>query len=139
MAGEGVVELNLAGRDGHRRVRRLFPHWRRDAAALRLLAVVAESRGVAPSLMLHPMRGRAAVAAARQLAMYLTHVLLSRSLSDVGRLFGRDRTTVAYACAAMEDLRDDGAFEAEIESIERSLATPCITATPTGEARYARC
>jgi chromosomal replication initiation ATPase DnaA len=54
--------------------------------------------------------------------MYLTHVLLSRTLTEVGRLYGRDRTTVAHACNAVEDRRDDPALEAEIEAIESRLA-----------------
>jgi len=34
-------------------------------------------------------------------------VVLSQSLSEVGRAFGRDRTTASYACNRIEDLRDD--------------------------------
>ena len=46
-------------------------------------------------------RGRANVALARQVAMYLAHVVCGMTLTDTGRLFGRDRTTVAHACSVI--------------------------------------
>lgn len=72
-------------------------------------------------------RGRARVALARQVAMYLAHVAYGLSLTDVGRLFSRDRTTVAHACALVEDRRDDQAFDRALELLElvvRALVTP---------------
>ena len=72
-------------------------------------------------------RGRAHVALARQVAMYLAHVAYGLSLTDVGRLFARDRTTVAHACALVEDRRDDQAFDRALELLElvvRALASP---------------
>ena len=48
--------------------------------------------------LLRPNRGRAQVALARQVAMYLAHVGCELSLTAVGRVFGRDRSTVAHAC-----------------------------------------
>ena len=54
------------------------------------------------------------VALARQSAMYLSHVAFGVNLSAVGRAFGRDRTTAAYACRLIEDRRDDPAIEAVI-------------------------
>ncbi len=53
--------------------------------------------------------------------MYLMHVSLQRLYRDVGAFFGRDRTTVSYACALIEELRDDGAFDAEVERLEAAL------------------
>jgi chromosomal replication initiation ATPase DnaA len=66
-------------------------------------------------------RGRAAAAFARQTAMYLAHVHLGISLSQVGRMFGRDRTTVAHACACVEDRRDDPKFERVLDCLESAL------------------
>ncbi|MBA4131959.1 MAG: chromosomal replication initiator DnaA [Hyphomicrobium sp.] len=63
-------------------------------------------------------RGPARVALARQVAMYLTHVACGLTLTDVGRLFARDRTTVAHACAVVEDLRDDAKFDRVLELVE---------------------
>jgi len=49
-------------------------------------------------------------------------VVLGRLYLDVGRFFGRDRTTVSYACALIEDMRDDAEFDAEVGRLERRLA-----------------
>ena len=55
----------------------------------------------------------------RQIAMYVCHVVLRLSLSDIGAAFGRDRTTVGHACNVVEDRRDDAAFDAFVSAIER--------------------
>lgn len=102
-----------------RGVRRRSPD---DDLAQAVLTLVAEDRGIAPRLLLHPSRCRAGVAATRQLAMYLMHVALGRSLSQVGRFFGRDRTTVSYACGRVEDLRDVPAFDDDVARIEARIA-----------------
>ena len=69
-------------------------------------ALVCAVFGVSRKDMRGTRRGRAEVAFARQTAMYLAHVSLGMTLSDVGHMFGRDRTTVAHACARVEDSRD---------------------------------
>jgi chromosomal replication initiation ATPase DnaA len=55
---------------------------------------------------------------ARQAAMYLAHVVLRQNYRDTGRLFGRDRTTAAYACALVEERRDDPALDALLQTLE---------------------
>ncbi|MCB1547710.1 MAG: chromosomal replication initiator DnaA [Hyphomicrobiaceae bacterium] len=65
-----------------------------------------------------PTRGRADVAFARQVAMYLAHVGGGLTLTEVGRLFRRDRTTVAHACMIVEDRRDDAGLDASLEFLE---------------------
>lgn len=104
---------------------------RRDRAAWYLLRFVALARGVSTRQLLSPSRGGADVALARQLAMYLMHVVLGRLYLDVGRFYGRDRTTVSYACALIEDMRDDPEFDAEVSRLERRL-------TMRREVRHAR-
>jgi hypothetical protein len=59
----------------------------------------------------------------RQIAMYVAHVILQVSLTDIGIVFGRDRTTVSYACHVVEDRRDDTDFDAFISAIERVVAS----------------
>ena len=66
-------------------------------------------------------RGKPAAAFARQVAMYLTHVSFGLSLTQVGQVFARDRTTVAHACGLIEDLRDDPAFDRSLELLEGVL------------------
>jgi chromosomal replication initiation ATPase DnaA len=55
---------------------------------------------------------------ARQAAMYLAHVVLRQNYRDIGRLFGRDRTTAAYARALVEERRDDPALDALLQTLE---------------------
>lgn len=72
-------------------------------------------------------RGRARVAFARQIGMYVTHVVCGLTLTEVGRAFARDRTTVAHACGIVEDQRDDPHFDHTIERVEqivRALLEP---------------
>lgn len=63
-------------------------------------------------------RGPARVALARQVAMYLSHVACRLTLTEVGRLYARDRTTVAHACGVVEDLRDDARFDRVLDLVE---------------------
>ncbi len=100
----------------------------RDSAADRVLALVSAHDAVAPALLLHPSRCRAPVARSRQLAMYLMHTLLGRSMTEVGAYFGRDRTTVAHACGLIEDCRDDRDFDEELTALEQKLS-PGVHAT----------
>lgn len=86
-----------------------------------VVAVVASARGIRPMEMLHPTRSRPAVAGARQLAMYLSHVLLGMTMTEVGRFFGRDRTTVAHACALVEDAREDPLIDRDIDALEMAV------------------
>lgn len=72
-------------------------------------------------LLLKPNRGRAEVAMARQVAMYLAHVGCELSLTAVGRVFGRDRSTVAHACKRIEDARERPQFDRAIAMMERSV------------------
>lgn len=72
-------------------------------------------------MLLQPNRGRARVALARQVAMYLAHVGCELSLTAVGRLFGRDRSTVAHACKRIEDERDRPQFDCAVAMMERTV------------------
>ena len=55
--------------------------------------------------------------------MYLTHVSCGLSLTEVGHIFARDRTTVAHACAVIEDRRDDPVFDRALELMEWIVPT----------------
>jgi len=93
----------------------------RDGAAKSVLMLVARDQKIPAKLLLHPSRCRQGVAAARQLAMYLMHVGLGRSLGNVGQFFGRDRSTVSHACALVEDRRDNAAFDARVTCLEEQI------------------
>ncbi len=64
-------------------------------------------------------RNAADISRVRQIAMYVTHVSLEISMQEVGRGFGRDRTTVRHACHLVEDLRDDTDFDRAVVMTER--------------------
>lgn len=86
-----------------------------------VIALVAQQKNVPAQALTHSRRNRLPIARARQLAMYLSHVVLGRSLMEIGEVFGRDRTTVSYACALIEDMRDDPQFDGEVSGLERQI------------------
>ena len=64
-------------------------------------------------------RSRTEIARVRQIAMYVTHVTLRLTMTDVGRGFRRDRTTVMHACHLIEDMRDDEEFDRIVQRFEK--------------------
>ncbi|WP_256120822.1 helix-turn-helix domain-containing protein [Shinella lacus] len=81
--------------------------------------LVLEMTAVASDRPLWRRDSRRSTCHVRQIAMYVCHVVLSLSLSDIGAAYGRDRTTVGHACNVVEDRRDDMAFDAFVSAIER--------------------
>jgi chromosomal replication initiation ATPase DnaA len=95
-----------------------------DAAAAELAASIASyAVGIPQHNIVDDARGCSQTAFARQLAMYLCHVGFELSLARVAAAFGRDRSTVAYACHEIEDRRDDGQFDLWISALEGMLRT----------------
>jgi chromosomal replication initiator protein len=83
---------------------------------------VAEHFAIRLADMHSPRRARA-VARPRQVAMYLSKQLTSRSLPEIGRKFGgRDHTTVMHAVRKIEELRaSDNSFAEDIDLLRRML------------------
>jgi chromosomal replication initiator protein len=83
---------------------------------------VAEHFKIRISDMSSARRARA-VARPRQVAMYLSKQLTSRSLPEIGRAFGgRDHTTVMHAVRKVEELvKLDSAFAEDVELLTRML------------------
>ena len=97
-----------------------------DAATATLIVhLVAFATGVGAHELASATRSGAAAARARQVAMYLAHTALSWPLGRVAQAFGRDRSTASYACARVEDWRDDAAFDARLGELEA-----CLQAAP---------
>ena len=92
-----------------------------ESACRFLEAIVAAALGAQLADLRARNRGRQPIAAARQMMMYLAHVKLGLSLTRVGELFGRDRTTVAHACARVEDSRDDPNRDRVVACLEAAL------------------
>jgi chromosomal replication initiator protein len=72
---------------------------------------------------MHSARRARAVARPRQVAMYLSKQLTSRSLPEIGRKFGgRDHTTVMHAVRKIEELKStDNGFAEDVELLRRML------------------
>ena len=72
---------------------------------------------------MHSARRARAVARPRQVAMYLSKQLTSRSLPEIGRRFGgRDHTTVMHAVRKIEELKStDHGFAEDVELLRRML------------------
>jgi len=83
---------------------------------------VAEHFKIRISDMSSARRARA-VARPRQVAMYLSKQLTSRSLPEIGRAFGgRDHTTVMHAVRKVEELvKADSSFAEDVELLTRML------------------
>jgi chromosomal replication initiation ATPase DnaA len=94
---------------------------RRPAAEKFVLQLISTTREVPRESLLQATRGDVEVARARHLSMYLMHVVLQIPLTEIGKIFGRDRTTVGHACARMEDMRDDKRFDAAVTLLEAAI------------------
>lgn len=85
--------------------------------------VAAGALGVSIVEIARRGRSRAQVAYARQIAIYLAHVVGQMSLSEIAVAFDRDRTTAAHACHAVEDRREGALFDRQIEALEAEMRT----------------
>ncbi|MGN6286207.1 MAG: helix-turn-helix domain-containing protein [Afipia sp.] len=123
-SAKGPVEVSAAAkaRPAVSPARNLPRHRPSDSKAIcpQVLACVTHDFRVDPGCMMAPSRGSPRVSLARQVAMYLCHVAFAMSFAAIGRAFGRDRTTVAHACRAIEDRRDDIWFDCRIAALERA-------------------
>ena len=99
----------------------VFHEQARDGACRFIETLVSTALQVSLADLRCKSRGRAPTAYARQTAMYLAHVHFGLSQSEVGRIFGRDRTTVSHACARVEDSRDNPRSERILCCLEAAL------------------
>jgi chromosomal replication initiator protein len=85
---------------------------------------VAEYYSIRVSDMHSPRRART-VARPRQVAMYLSKILTSRSLPEIGRKFGgRDHTTILHAVKKIEELMaNDKRMCEDVELLSKILET----------------
>jgi chromosomal replication initiation ATPase DnaA len=108
--------------------------WQRDCARVRRLLepTVAAVFDVDVEDLRAATRRSAQAAFARQVAMYLAHVVCGLSLTEVGLIFARDRTTVAHACELIEDRRDEPGLDARLEHLERAVVCLVDAASTRG-------
>lgn len=84
--------------------------------------VVAAKYDLKASDLLSSSRA-ANIAKARHVAMFLSKKLTTKSLPEIGKLFGgKDHTTVLHACRKIEELiASDGAFGAELDALSTKI------------------
>jgi len=93
----------------------------RRRVAMMALEVMAEAFSIPLSRLTMGSRQRANVAFARQVAMYLTHVVGKVSIREVSIEFGRKLSTVSHACHVIEDRREAQLFDRQISFLEAAL------------------
>ena len=94
--------------------------------ACRLIArmakeIVCEAYSIPHAELMASDRRGAALSRARQIAMYLAHVVGQLTLNEVSEFFHRDRSTVSHACINIEDSRDSPVIELQLDYMERLL------------------
>ena len=101
-----------------------IPNFQYAEQLCELIAITVAAAFAVPLVELRARTRRPrTVAFARQSAMYLAHVVFGLTLTDVGRAFGRDRTTAAYACELIENRRDDPVLDAALETLEHACGS----------------
>jgi chromosomal replication initiation ATPase DnaA len=82
---------------------------------------VAEVTGVALAQLASEKRGNLRAAFARQMAMYLCHLVFDLNARRLSDAFGRDRATVRHALRRVEDLRENREFDRTLRWLEEML------------------
>jgi chromosomal replication initiation ATPase DnaA len=83
--------------------------------------LVAQAYGVTLEEIRAATRRTSQAALARQIAMYLVHVVFSMSIGDVAQAFARDRSTVCYAVQRVEAMREDPDLDRTLVWLETLL------------------
>jgi len=114
--GDMMLNRNTAAGGARRAAPRNAPD---KVAPCHIAAKLAAAHYEVPVAQLKSRRrGSVQSTRARHVAIYLAHVALGVTLTEIGSAFRRDRATAAYACARVEDARDDPAFDAALTGLE---------------------
>ena len=84
-------------------------------------AAVAHVSGVALKDLCATTRRPPKAALARQIAMYLCHIVFKMSPAEVARIFGRDPSTVKYALGRIEEMREEPELDRTLDWLEAML------------------
>jgi chromosomal replication initiation ATPase DnaA len=115
--------LSLKTRQRNAAFREVAGMQRHRQACLAIGFAISNVFGIETGDLWRGTRGVRDIASARQVAMYLAHVCCGMSLTEVGALFGRDRTTVAHGCLRVEFRRDDPNFDRALDVLGWALPT----------------
>lgn len=98
------------------RVRNIDPT---DPARAKLaIAAAAIEFGVPDLDLANPEQRSPLIDYARQVAMYLASCSFGMTMTRIGEMFGRDRSTVSHAIRVVEDGRTDPVLDEKIERLE---------------------
>lgn len=84
-------------------------------------AIAAHAFGVTLEEMRSETRGHPRTALARQVAMYLSHIVFGMTMSEVAHVFMRHKATAHHAMRHIEGLRDDVEFDRSLYVLEATL------------------
>jgi chromosomal replication initiation ATPase DnaA len=101
----------------------LQPRLEYDQRRFAIELAISTVFGIDSNYLWSGTRGVRDIAEARQVAMYLAHICCAMSLTEVGVMFGRDRTTVAHACLKVECRRDNKNFDHALDVLSWALPT----------------
>lgn len=87
-----------------------------------IIDLLSDAFGVSGSELRNSVRGTKDIARIRQIGMYVAHTMFGMTMTTVAAGFGRDRSTVMYACHQIENMRDDADFDQIIHNFERIVA-----------------
>jgi chromosomal replication initiation ATPase DnaA len=102
------------------------------ALAQLVCAIVAIEFGVPSAGLISRTKGPAHISFARQVAMYLMHVVFQVRIAKVSRAFTRDPSTASYACHLIENEREDPLFDQKLQKLEEFLNSALILKTIRG-------
>lgn len=85
------------------------------------LALVAQIYGLETADIRIAKRGTPRVAMARQVAIYLCHIVFRMGVTALGNAFARDRATALHAIRHVEELRDDPDVDRVLLQLETML------------------
>lgn len=104
-------------------------HTKSDLARAQLvMAAVALEFGIPDVEVYSRTKGNSRSSFARQIAMYLTHIVYEINLSRVARTFSRDRSTASHACKVIEESRDDPVIDEKLMRLEDFLIAAPVPA-----------
>lgn len=86
-----------------------------------IVAAVSLEFGIVETNLVKPHKAGRHLRFARQVAMYLAHIVYELNHTQIGRLFSKDRSTVSHACKVVEDSREDGVFDMKLIRLENFL------------------
>ena len=83
--------------------------------------VVCEAYSIPHADLLAKDRGGSQISLARQIAMYLSHIVGQLTLVEIAMQFDRQRSTISHACINVEDRRDSPVFDMQLEFMEKQM------------------